>query len=531
MPTIRVMLCIALSTIFAGCGASAIAPANQARNPIVYGLSLEPSGIDPHRNRSAEMGIVLRQVYDTLVYRDPQTKDFVPGLAASWQISADGLIYTFNLRQGVVFHDGTAFNAQAVAANIDRIRDPETQSDRAIFMLGPVIGYDVIDDYTINLLLSQPYSALLDALSQIYLAIASPTALSEYPVERYMFHQVGTGPFIFVEYLPGERIVLRRNTAYTWGPVFYETPTDQHIDRITFRFFNDPPTRTIALESGDAQIVGELPPVDARALTGNSNVQVYPTPIPGQPLQFYFNSARFPTDDLRVRQALLLGTNRNVIADVVYQGFWSVAWAPVSPSTLFYNNQLVGAYSQDTVLAQQLLAEAGYSDSDNNGYLDFGEGDLTVDMIVPNWNYTPDVALLIQDQWRTIGVRINLIPVVGFSSLRQAISNGQYNLVAFNEVGLDPSLLNQYYLSDGASNWSNYSNTQLDDLLIGASVESDVARRESLYGQAQRLIMEQALTLPIAEFVTLTGVSSRLQGLIFDPYGWFPLLNNLKWVG
>lgn len=523
-----ITLCII--TLLFGTLSIANAQDSTARNPIVYGLSLEPSGIDPHRHRSAEMGIVLRQVYDTLVYRDPQTKEFVPGLASAWQISSDGLVYTFTLRQGVSFHDGTPFNAQAVAANLDRIVAPETDSDRSIFMLGPYAGYDILDDYTISILLSEPYSALLDAFSQVYLAIASPTALAAVSVERYQFHQVGTGPFIFVEYVPGDRIVLRRNPAYTWGPSFYEQPTEQHVDQITFRFYNDPPTRTIALESGEAQIVGELPPIDARALTGNSAVQVFPTLIPGQPLQFYFNTTRFPTDDLRVRQALILGTNRTVIADVVYQGFWPIAWAPLSPNTLFYNTDLSGAYSQDTVLAQRLLAEAGYVDADNNGYLDFGGNDLTVDIIVPNWNYTPQVAQLIQDQWRTIGVRAELLPVVGFTSLRQEIATNQYNLVAYNEVGLDPFLLNQYYLAEGASNWSHYSNGELDDLLIGAARETDPVRREQLYRRAQMLIMEQALILPVGDFVNLTGASSSIQGLTFDPYGWFPLLNNVRVV-
>ena len=115
-------------------------------------MTLQPSTFDPQIGASSELGIPLRSVYDTLVYRDPQSLEFVPGLATSWTISPDGLIYTFALRQGVNFHDGTPFNAQAVAANLDRITNPMTASQKALFLLGPYTGYEIVDDYTIRLL-------------------------------------------------------------------------------------------------------------------------------------------------------------------------------------------------------------------------------------------------------------------------------------------------------------------------------------------------------------------------------------------
>src|SRR5262245_22315353 len=128
------------------------------RHRIVFGLTLQPSGFDPHINASSELGIPLRSVYDTLIYRDPDSLEFVPGLATSWTISPEGLTYTFALRQGVTFHDGTPFNAQAVAANLDRIKSPMTASQKALFLLGPYTGYEIVDDYTIRLNLSEPYS-------------------------------------------------------------------------------------------------------------------------------------------------------------------------------------------------------------------------------------------------------------------------------------------------------------------------------------------------------------------------------------
>lgn len=500
-----------------------------ARHRIVYGLTLQPSGFDPHINASSELGIPLRSVYDTLVYRDPKSLEFVPGLATSWTISPDGLTYTFVLRQGVKFHDGTPFNAQAVAANLDRITNPMNASQKALFLLGSFSGYEIVDDYTIRLNLSAAYSPLLDSLSQVYLGIASPAALTEFSNERYQFHQVGTGPFTFVEYVPGDHLTIRRNLDYAWGPSFYQPSTPDSVDEIEFRFYDqDPSARALALEGGDVDVIGELLPVDARALTANSSVQLQPTVISGQPLQFLMNTRLFPTDNLAVRQALLYGTNREAIIDAVFQRFSPVAWGPLSSATEFYSGDVVNAYAYDPQQARALLAGAGYADSDNDGYVDFGGTDVEVTVISPNWGQIPDVTQLLQDQWREIGIKLNIDPVPSRNLLTEHVKNGNYNLVAWYEFGLDPTFLNRYFSSGGDMNWTGYADGNLDNLLASAVQQTDVNARRSLYNQVQRTIMEQALTLPIRDYVNLNGSRTSLTGLTYDAYGWFPILNNLQ---
>ncbi len=499
-----------------------------ARHPIVYGLTLQPSTFDPQIGSSSELGIPLRSVYDTLVYRDPQTLDFVPGLATSWTISQDGLTYTFALRQGVTFHDGTPFNAQAVAANLDRIANPMTGSQKALFLLGPYTGYEIVDDYTIRLQLSEPYSPLLDSLSQVYLGIASPTALAEYSNERYQFHQVGTGPFMMVDYVPGDHLTIRRNFDYAWGPAFYQPSTPDSVDQVEFRFYDqDPSARALALESGDVDVVGELLPVDARALTANSSLRLQPTTIAGQPLQFLMNTKQFPTNNLSVRQALLYGTNRDAIIDAVFQRFSPVAWGPLSSVTQFYSRDVVNSYAYNPEQARSLLADAGYQDTNNDGYVDFGGANLEVDVIAPNWGLIPEVSQLLQDQWRDIGIKVNINSVPSATVLRDHVASGGYNLVAWYEFGLDPVFLNRYFSSTGDMNWTGYQDANLDAVLAEAVNQTDTNARLSLYNQAQRTIMEQALILPIRDYVNLNGSRTTLEGLSYDAYGWFPLLNNL----
>ena len=502
---------------------------NQAGSTLFYGLTLEASGFDPHIHASAELGIVLRQVYDTLLYRHPETSEFTPGLAESWRVSTDGRTYEFTLRQGVTFHDNTPFNAAAVAANLERIlSDSAPVSQKAKFLLGPLEGYEIVGDHVIRLHLSQPFTPLLDGLSQVYLAMASPVALNEFSRNRYQFHQVGTGPFQFIEYLPGDRIILERWDEYKWAPAFFPPIAEGVIEKIVFQFYEDPPTRHIALLNGSAHIMGELPPVNAAALSENPEIQLFPTKIPGQPLQFLINTQNEPTHELAVRQALLYATDRRVIAQLVYQGFPPIARGPLGSETLFYDAHAGAEYDFDPEKAKELLANAGYQDLDNDGVLERDGNQLQLDMLIPNWNFLPEAAQLLQEQWRAIKIRLILQPVPGYSALLNRIENNDYHLAPFNSFGPDPAMLYDYFHTNGNRNWSQVSDSTLDAGLITAGQAANPDQRYELYSVAQQTIMREALVLPIVEFVNLNAASRRVVGLRYDPYGWFPLLYPLR---
>lgn len=501
-----------------------------AGNRIVYGLTLNPSGFDPHIHVSNELGIPFFSVYDTLVYRHPQTMDFVPGLAERWEMSADGLNWTFTLKQGVKFHDGTPFNAAAVAANLDRITDPELGSGKARALLGPYAGHTIVDEYTITLHFSEPYAPLLDGLSQVYLGMASPKALQEYSKNTYQWHQVGTGPYMLKEIVPGDHIILQRNPDYAWGPVFYAAATAQSVDTVEFRFYEDPATRSLALESGEVQVIGELLPTDAELLLGNTQLRIFRVPIAGLPQQFFFNLNRAPTDDVAVRKALLHATNRTAIVDAVFQGQSPVAYGPLTSVTPFYDPAVETLYPFDPAFAQSLLQGAGWGDSDGDGIWDKDGEPLRLTMVFASWNQTPEVAQLIQSQWRDIGIEVELIRVPDFPTLRDYAQRGDFNLIAFYDFGVDASLLNRFYMSGASGNWSGLSDPELDGWLQEAVRQVDPQARAGLYMSAQQRIMEQAVVLPIREYVNLVGTTARLDGVIFSAQGWWPLLRNLQLV-
>ncbi len=489
---------------------------------LVYGLTLAPSGIDPHVNRSSELGIPLTSVYDTLVYKDPETGEFVPGLAERWEVSDDGLVYTFYLRRGVKFHDGTPFDAEAVRFNLERITSPDLASQKARFMLGPYDHVEVVDEYTARIILGAPFAPLLDSLSQVYLGMASPTAVEKWDAD-YQLHQVGTGPFIFAEYVPGDHLLLRRNPDYAWGPSVYRHKTAQ-VDEIEFRFFTDPATRSPALETGEADVMGEIPPQDAVRLEASDGFRIEAVPIPGVSLMFFMNTTRPPLDDLRVRSALLCATDRRAIITTVFRDTSPVAYGPLAAITRGYDPAVEGYYCYDPTQAAALLDGAGWSDSDGDGIRDRDGQPLTLDLYLMGWGYMPEVGQLLAAQWAEVGIQTNSQMLGGFPEAVQVVAEGRHHLIPFNLSGGDPDILRQFFHSQGGSNWSKVSDPQLDSWLEEAARTTDWNERAALYSRVQLRVMEQALVIPIRDYVNLNGVSERVQGLRFDAQGWFPWL-------
>ncbi|MEX0788869.1 MAG: ABC transporter substrate-binding protein [Anaerolineales bacterium] len=485
-----------------------------------YGLTLSPTGIDPHLNASAELGIPLSSVYDTLVVQDPTTGEFMPGLAEDWSISEDGRDYTFHLRRGVTFHDGTPLDADAVLANLEYTVDPDHHSQKAVFMLGPFERGVASDPMTVVLHLSQPYAPLLDSLSQVYLGMASPSALRQWGPEAYPFHQVGSGPFQFVDYVPNDRLTISRSSGYGWAPAV--VAADQAaLAGVEFRFYEDPPTRALALESGQVDIVGEVPPQDARRLVDSGEFQIYPVAIPGQPMQVLFNLMLAPTDDPRVRQALVLAVDREAVVDTVFGGMSPVARGILTRNILGFSLDLpMPAY--DPLAAATLLDEAGWNWV---GRIRMREGaPLHLNLVVPNWGSHPEVAQLLQIAWESLGAAVDVEVAAGFGPLREAQAEEAYNAIAWNTFGTDPDLLTPFFETGGLYNWMGLSDPDVDEWLERGRSTTDPAVRAEAYSEISRRAMDGAWVLPIRDYVDLVVAHQRVQGLRYSPQGWFPYL-------
>jgi peptide/nickel transport system substrate-binding protein len=515
--------------------APAATPSGQERTPapggtLHYGLTLPVSGIDPHVNASSELGIALSSVYDTLVAQD-KAGAFHPHLAESWDISPDGLTYTFKLRRDVKFHDGTPFNAQAVVRNLQRVADPATRSQKAVFLLGPFDHAEAVDEATVKIVLKEPYAPLLDGLSQVYLGMVSPAALDKWG-DQYQLHQVGTGPFRFVEYRDRQSLTLERSEEYRWAPAIRVHQGPAYLDRIELRFYPDAAARLPALLSGQADVMGEMPRTDAEKISqapdgqiGDANYRLYPVAIPGQSVQFFLNTSLPPLDDLRVRQALLQATDRAALVSAVFGSSSPVAVGPLSAVTHGFDDSLVGRYPFDLEAARRLLSDAGWRDTNGDGILEKAGKPLALKGVLMTWGELPAIGTILQAQWRAAGIDLQL-ESMAYPAALEAGRAGSHHLMPFVLSGTDPDLLSDFFHSRnlGAFNFSKVSDPEMDAWLDAASKESDWTKRSELYAWVQQRVMDQAWILPIRDQVNLNAASGWVQGLSYDVQGWFPVL-------
>ena len=274
-------------------------------------------------------------------------------------------------------------------------------------------------------------------------------------------------------------------------------------------------------------MIDDVSPAAAQILAGNSRVMLLPIEIPGQAVQFVFNTDRRHLSDRHVRLALLLATNRIAINDQVYFNASSVAWAPLSESTGYAHTGFVDEFGFDLVQARAVLIAAGFADSNDDGILDRAGDELALTSLVPPWGELPEVAALLKEQWRQIGVDLRLEPAPGKSQLRALIRSGEYDLLPVDNYGIDPGILGRIF-----RNGSHYSGVRvqypaLNDMLVRAAQEQDPSLRRNLYYDIQSLLMREVLLLPIREYVRLRAVSANVVGLRFDAYGFYPLLSNV----
>jgi peptide/nickel transport system substrate-binding protein len=505
-------------------GSASSAATPRSGGVLHYGLTLPVSGIDPHINANSELGIPLSSVYDTLVAQDRDGSSH-PDLAQSWTISADGLTYTFKLRQDVKFHDGTPFNAAAVVRNLQRIADPATKSQKAVFMLGPFDHAEAIDAFTVKLLMKEPSASLLDALSQVYLGMASPAALDKWG-DQYQLHQVGTGPFRFVSYQQGQSLVLERNPDYAWAPDIRGRQGPAYLDRIEFRFYADPATRLPALLSNQADVMGELPNQETGQITSNPAYRLLPVAVPGQSVQFFLNTTLAPLDDVRVRQALLYGSDRAALVKAVFGPSSPVANGPLAAVTRGADPSLATLYPYDPQKAAELLAAAGWQKG-TDGILTKGGQRLALKGVLQSWGELSKIGTILQAQWKTLGIDLQL-ETMSYPAALEAGRKGTVHLNPFVNSGADPDVLRPYFISSGIGgfNWSRVNDPEMDGWLNAAAQQTDWAQRAPLYTKIQQKIMAQAWTLPIRDQVNLNASSARVQGLTYDVQGWWPVLYN-----
>ncbi len=490
-------------------GAIALAPAAwaatqpQVGGTLIYGAGADPDSLDPANTDSNPGEAVGRMMNNFLVKFDAKL-NLVPDLATSWTQSKDGLTWTFKLRKGVKFHDGTAFNAQVVKYNFDRFLGPEKPLKASLHT--PIIqSVEVVDDSTVKFTLKVPFAFFLNNLAHSATAMVSPEAHKKWGKDLTL-HPVGTGPFKFVEWVRGDRVVLVRNDDYYEGK--------PRLDRIIVRTVREDSSRVLGLEAGDYDLIVRIPPEDVPRLMREGRVRTYAEQS-NRALWVKFNVTKKPFDDIRVRQALNYAVDKESIVKNIYQGLAAVIPTLVGPLNNGYAP--VKGYPYDPAKAKKLLAEAGYP----NGF--------KTNLWTPKGRYLKDfeLAQAVQQQLQAVGVEASLETGDWGSYLAALRKPPAENKADMHLLGWSPSTAearwgiypisacDQFY--PRGSNLGFYCNKALDDLITKAVVATSLKARNQSLREAQELLVKDPAAIYLLATKETVGMSLKLHGVINSP--------------
>lgn len=485
-------------TIIAGLLAAAAAQPEYG-GVIRLGFQADPVGLDPHVTNATSSRNLLENTYDTLVRFD-DTLQIVPGLAESWDVSDDNLVWTFHLRDGVTFHDGSPLTASDVVFSINRIGDPDTASPRGDDF-AVVENIEAPDDLTVVMTLAQPYSPLLSKLAHTLNVVVSEQVVSEHGDLQDTV--IGSGPFRLTEYTPQTRMVFERNPDW-WG-----TDADgnqlPYLDGINVQFYPDATARTTAIQTGSVDWIEYVPAPAIDILEADANVNVLGGPAANF-RSLYLNVEVEPFDDVRVRQAFSHAIDEQMIVDVaLFDAGGVVADGTTIPADNFYGVE--SPYrGQDLGRARELLAEAGLED----GF----EFDLYV---TSTYDFLRTPAELIQADLAQIGVTANIV-AEDWSVYLPRVMESDFTVTLLGESGQsDPDdLLYNVFYTDNGGNLGRFSDAELDELLVLGRQEADQDARRDIYVKAQERIYELAPHVFIFHSAQFEAVRSNVHG--FEHY-------------
>ena len=482
--------CIALSTASA-------AHAQELR----IGLQSDADVLDPDQSRTFVGEIVFTSLCDKLVDITPDL-ELVPQLATEWSWSEAGDALTFKLREGVTFHDGTVFDAEAVAYNIERsqtLDESRRKSD-----LASVSGTEVLGPYEIKINLSQPDAGILSEMANRPGMMISPTAAKAEGAD-FGLAPVCSGPFQFADRVAQDRITLKAFPEY-WNA------SEVHLDSVVFLPIPDTTVRLANLQSGDIQLVERLAATDLTQAEGDASLTVEKaTSLGYQGITFNIDNGAGGDNpwgnDKRLRQALSYAIDREVINQVVFDGAFTPASQPPAPGSPWF----VADYpveARDVEKAKALLAEAGYPDG------------ITLEVQVPNTNEPMQLMQVIQAMASEAGIDVQ-IAAKEFATLLQDQTAGTFTASQVGWSGyVDPSAnLHQFVTTDGNINDAHYSNSEVDSLLNAARATTDTDERMSLYSQARAILADEAPLLYLYHPTWLWAMRSELTGFVPYPDG------------
>jgi len=505
----RRTLLMGVSLLVAACGTPAEETPAETGGTLVIANVSDMTGLDPIHISDAPSSMIASQVYDQLVTRTPEG-EHVGELAKSWEVTEQGKVWTFELEEDVTFHDGSKFTAEVVKFHIERILDEESGSAYRSQFAG-IDEVNVLDDYTLEMVLSEPNVAFIDnVLTTNAGFIPSMEAVQEQG-DKYPQNPAGTGPFVFDEWVSGEKVVLVRNEDYWKGPA--------KLDEVVFRVIPEAATQILELETGGVNYVLKVPKEDLERLNESDDVVVYSEP--GYNVRtFHMNPFVPPFDDVRVRQAVNLALDVDGMVEVLASGLVTPAdcWLP---SASWYHPDEVPNYGYDADQAAALLEEAGWVDADGDGIREKDGEKLQATILSPDGRYIQDkqFAEAAQAQLGQVGMEIK-VEVKEWGAFVDSFFAADFEVafIGWAQSAGEPSLfLDPWFQSEGRANVTGFSNPDIDELLASALMTTDPDERKELYDEVVKTAHDEALFVYLYSANELAAVRSEVQDYVHSP--------------
>lgn len=486
----------AMILVLLGQAAPAPAPVGTLR----IGMESSPTTFDAGLSTDLYSHQVYSQVLEGLLVLDTLGAT-QPALAESWSVSADWRIWTFRLKKGVKFHDGTEFTGDDVKFTLDRILDPETRSPQR-GALAQIASVEVVDRHTVRISTRAPFVPILTnlATSAYILPRAAHTRLGR----EFGRRPVGTGPYKFVEWVADDRIVLEANPDYHHG-----RPS---MDRLLFRFIPEASVRLAELESGGLELIAGVPAHDLRRLRFSLLVDLHE--VVGTNYRLYaLNTTVKPYDDVRVRQAIAHAVDKQKIIDVVWPGRGVQAEGPIPPTSWAYDERFRGL-NFNLTRAKQLMAEAGHASG------------FDMNLLIPDTEENRREVILMIDMLKQININVKVISV-DFPTLLDRLLKANYDVLRVGwTTNPEPDALmySPFHTSAiGGFNFTKFRNARVDELLDRGRTVTNRNERMRIYREAQRIIVQEAPMVFI--FHEKRTYASRKAVTGFTPHvsGWIPL--------
>jgi peptide/nickel transport system substrate-binding protein len=511
--------------------APTVAPAAAAAGTggsLVYGLSFDVDDtLDPQvTNYDSTIRITLN-VCEPLVW-EPEPGKFVPGLADSWEISPDAKEYTFKLKKGVKFTDGTPFNAQAVKFTMDRVVDPATKAGQSHDQLGPYDHTEVVDDNTAKIVMKQPYAPLLTNLNG-YLGIVSPTAVQKMGLAEFARHPVGTGPFVFKEWIPKDHVTLVKNPDYNWGSSYFKHTGPAYLDQVTFKVIPDQSVRTGTLKTGETHIIDDIDPLEYDALSKDSKFVVIAKGQPGSGFVLLLNTTSTGAiSDPAVREAMEYGVDREGLNKSVFQGLNKVAWSPLMRPTFAYDATTESLYSFDPEKAKQVLSAAGWQPGPD-GVRTKGGQRLEISFPIISRPRDKAMAESAQASLRDVGIDLQVDPLER-AAAREAADQNRYDVSFMWFSYGDPDVLRTLFHSSNvnAFNRARYQVPEVDQMLEQAAGLTDLTKRADIYKQIQQRVLKDLVVVPLVDTLTYDAKRAEVTGETLDALASYVWLNDVQ---